>query len=65
MPPAREVTIDLNVIRAREGDQEAFARLYDAHAPRVYALCLRLCGDETPRPELGRLMTLPLSRSAA
>ena len=21
--------------------------------------CLRLCGDETVRPELGRLMTLP------
>ena len=28
-------------------------------------MCLRLCGDETPRPELGRLMTLPLSRSVA
>jgi maleate isomerase len=24
--------------------------------------CLRLCGDETPRPEFGRLMTLPLPR---
>lgn len=45
MPPAREVTIDLDVIRAREGDQAAFARLYDAHAPRVHALCLRLSGD--------------------
>ncbi len=22
--------------------------------------CLRLCGDDTPRPELGKLMTLPL-----
>lgn len=45
MPPAREVTIDLDVIRAREGDQAAFARLYDAHAPRVHALCLRLSAD--------------------
>ncbi|MEO5757601.1 MAG: ectoine utilization protein EutA [Mesorhizobium sp.] len=24
--------------------------------------CLRLCGDETARPEFGRLMTLPMSR---
>ena len=23
--------------------------------------CLRICGDELPRPELGRLMTMPLS----
>ncbi|MDX8539784.1 ectoine utilization protein EutA [Mesorhizobium abyssinicae] len=25
--------------------------------------CLRLCGDAAPRPEFGRLMTLPLSQS--
>ncbi|BCG93210.1 ectoine utilization protein EutA [Mesorhizobium sp. 131-2-1] len=25
--------------------------------------CLRLCGDATPRPEFGRLMTLPLGQS--
>ena len=24
--------------------------------------CLRLCGDETPHPEFGRLMTLSLPR---
>lgn len=33
------------VRRAREGDQDAFRRLYDRHADRVYALCLRLAGD--------------------
>jgi len=30
---------------AQQGDQEAFAQLYRAHAGRVYALCLRLAGD--------------------
>ena len=25
--------------------------------------CLRLCGDDAPRPEFGRLMTLPLRAS--
>lgn len=25
-------------------------------------VCLRLCGDDAPRPDLGRLMTLPLPR---
>ena len=44
-PPTREATIDRTVIRARDGDPEAFARLYDAHAPRIHALCLRLTGD--------------------
>jgi maleate isomerase len=24
--------------------------------------CLRLCGDDTPRPEFGRLMTMPMAR---
>ena len=31
--------------RARDGDVEAFERLYRTHAPRVRGLCLRLCGD--------------------
>jgi RNA polymerase sigma-70 factor (ECF subfamily) len=31
--------------RARAGDADAFRALYDAHAGRVYALCLRLTGD--------------------
>lgn len=33
------------VDRARSGDVAAFERLYRAHAPRVYALCLRLSGS--------------------
>ena len=30
---------------AQNGDQKAFERLYRLHEARVYALCLRLCGD--------------------
>jgi RNA polymerase sigma-70 factor (ECF subfamily) len=49
---AREVVIDATVLRARDGDPDAFARLYDLHAPRVHAVCLRLCGDPTRAGEL-------------
>ena len=50
--PISEVVIDTTVIRAREGDSEAFARLYDAHAPRIHAVCLRLSGDPGRAAEL-------------
>lgn len=33
------------VCLAREGHRDAFRRLYDRHADRVYALCLRMAGD--------------------
>ncbi len=33
------------VRRARDGDPTAFRDLYQAHAGRVFALCLRLTGD--------------------
>ena len=34
------------VSRATAGDEEAFAVLYHAHAPRMYATCLRLAGGD-------------------
>ncbi len=33
------------VLRAQQGDHDAFGQLYRLHAGRVYALCLRLAGD--------------------
>jgi RNA polymerase sigma-70 factor, ECF subfamily len=33
------------VRRSRDGDQDAFATLYQAHVGRVYALCLRMTAD--------------------
>ena len=40
------------VARARSGDVEAFERLYRLHAPRVFALCLRMSGDRVRATEL-------------
>ena len=34
------------VRRAQGGDRSAFRRLYEDHVGRVYALCLRLTGDQ-------------------
>ena len=33
--------------RLRAGDRDAFESLYDRHAPRLYALALRILSDET------------------
>lgn len=43
--PARDAADDL-VALARSGDHDAFERLYRAHSPRVYALCLRLAAGD-------------------
>ena len=40
------------VARARGGDAEAFERLYRTHAPRIYALSLRLTADSQHAAEL-------------
>ena len=42
--PAVQVSDDVR--RARAGDRAAFQRLYEEHVGRVYALCLRLTGDD-------------------
>lgn len=51
-PQRREASIDVTVRRAQQGDPEAFGVLYDAHAPRVHAICLRLAGDPAEAAEL-------------
>jgi RNA polymerase sigma-70 factor (ECF subfamily) len=38
--------------RSQDRDVESFEALYRAHAPRVYALCLRLTADESLAREL-------------
>jgi RNA polymerase sigma-70 factor (ECF subfamily) len=43
---------DALVDRARRGDVDAFERLYQLHAGRVYALCLRLAGEPVEAREL-------------
>src|SRR5207247_6571303 len=39
------------VRRAQDGDETAFRELYDEHAGRIYALCLRLTGDAATAQE--------------
>lgn len=36
----------LLIEQAKKGDADAFAQLYLEQAPRVYALCLRMCGND-------------------
>ena len=43
---------DAIVQAAQRGDEAAFAALYDAYAPRVYALCVGLAGDRQAAAEL-------------
>lgn len=38
--------------RASSGDDTAFAELYEMHAPRVFALCIRMSGSRTRAAEL-------------
>jgi RNA polymerase sigma-70 factor (ECF subfamily) len=40
------------IARAKAGDGAAFEKLYRAHAPRVFALCLRLSADRQRAAEL-------------
>jgi RNA polymerase sigma-70 factor, ECF subfamily len=40
------------VARAKQGDEEAFAALFEAHKKRVYALCLRMTGDVADAEDL-------------
>jgi RNA polymerase sigma-70 factor, ECF subfamily len=43
---------DITVEAAKRGDELAFAALYDAYAPRVFALCVGLAGDRQAAADL-------------
>lgn len=45
MPTVVTGPLDPTVQAAQRGDNTAFAALYDAHAPRIHALCLGLAGN--------------------
>lgn len=46
--PPKESAVD----RARRGEVDAFGELYREHAGRVYALCIRMCGERVQAEEL-------------
>ena len=49
-PPASEPDVALAV----GGDRNAFERLYRANVNRVYAVCVRMCGDRPRAEELAQ-----------
>ncbi len=42
------------VLRSQQGDQRAFEQLYRANVGKVYALCLRLCGQKSLAEDLAQ-----------
>ena len=48
-PPARDTSVNA---RAKAGDIETFEEIYREHAPRVYALCLRLTANPVEARDL-------------
>lgn len=47
-------TAEPDVKLAAGGDRHAFERLYRVHVNRVYAVCVRMCGDRTRAEELAQ-----------
>ena len=53
MTRAVRKTLDADILRrAQLGDHSAFAEIYHAHAPRLYATCLRLAGEQAAANEV-------------
>jgi len=50
------------IARAQQGDEEAFAALFEAHKRRVYSLCLRMTGNVAEAEDLTQEAFLQLFR---
>lgn len=50
------------IARAQQGDEDAFAALFEAHKRRVYSLCLRMLGNPTEAEDLTQEAFLQLFR---
>jgi RNA polymerase sigma-70 factor, ECF subfamily len=53
------------IARAQQGDEEAFAALFETHKRRVYSLCLRMLGNPTEAEDLTQEAFLQLFRKIA
>ena len=53
------------VARAQQGDEGAFAALYDMHKRRVYSLCLRMTGNTAEAEDLVQEAFLQLFRKVS
>ena len=62
--PSPESSLAL-VARAKQGDQEAFAALFDLHKKRVYSLCLRMTGNVVEAEDLAQDAFIQVFRKLA
>jgi RNA polymerase sigma-70 factor, ECF subfamily len=53
------------IARAQQGDEGAFAALFETHKRRVYSLCLRMTGDTAEAEDLSQEAFLQLFRKIA
>ena len=50
--PKQELTIAEAIVRAQNGDADAFEYLYNSHCKRVYGICLRMLKDRSDAEDL-------------
>jgi RNA polymerase sigma-70 factor (ECF subfamily) len=61
--PAPKAASETQLIaRAQQGEEEAFAALFEAHKRRVYSLCLRMTGNTAEAEDLAQEAFLQLFR---
>ncbi len=63
-PPA-DISLQANIIAAKNGDTKAFQRIYAMHVDRVYPLCLRLCADKSQAEDATQEVFIQLWKSLA
>ena len=61
LAPAKQAQLDL-VIRAQEGDHEAFSEIYEKHKKRVFAVCMRIVRDFALAEDLSQDTFMQLHR---
>src|SRR5580704_14394798 len=59
-------SVDSNLLsRAKNGDRDAFATLFDLHKRKVYSLCLRMTGDVVEAEDLTQDVFIQVFRKLA